>query len=199
MVNTPMWKKFNDWLENVKRPLPESTHRFHQKIVIKDFEFDLMPVRSSDLADIIALQENAYQGEIQWPLKIFTEEIQRTNDRLYVIVRQPETGSLVALIGCAFRMGIHEAHITNVMVAPHWQNRGIGTFLVMYMMTIAQQLDFHRMSLEVRVSNMSAKKLYERLGFKVVRRKIHYYGENGEDAFDMAQLLGDYINHELLS
>lgn len=194
-----MWKKFNDWLENIKRPLPETAHRFHQKIVIKNFEFDLMPAQVADLADIIALQENVYQGETQWPLEVFTEELQRTNDRLYVILRQPETGSLVALIGCAFRMGIHEVHITNIMVAPHWQNRGIGTFLVMYMMTIAQQLDFHRMSLEVRVSNVSAKKLYERLGFQVVRRKTHYYGEDDEDAFDMAQLLGDYINHELLN
>lgn len=194
-----MWKKFSDWFENIKRPLPESAQRFHQKIVIKNFEFDLMPAQAADLADIIALQENAYKGEIQWPLEVFTEELQRTTDRLYVIVRQPETGSLVALIGCAFRMGIHEVHITNIMVAPHWQNRGIGTFLVMYMMTIAQQLDFHRMSLEVRVSNVSAKKLYERLGFQVVRRKTHYYGEDGEDAFDMAQLLGEYINHELLN
>lgn len=194
-----MWKKFSDWFENIKRPLPESAQRFHQKIVIKNFEFDLMPAQEADLADIIALQENAYQGETQWPLEVFTEELQRTNDRLYVILRQPETGSLVALIGCAFRMGIHEVHITNIMVAPHWQNRGIGTFLVMYMMTIAQQLDFHRMSLEVRVSNVSAKKLYERLGFQVVRRKTHYYGEDGEDAFDMAQLLGEYINHELLN
>ncbi|SCC01162.1 ribosomal protein S18-alanine N-acetyltransferase [Weissella bombi] len=194
-----MWKKFNDWFENIKRPLPESAQRFHQKIGIKNFEFDLMPAQEADLADIIALQENAYQGETQWPLEVFTEELQRTNDRLYVVLRQPETGSLVALIGCAFRMGIHEVHITNIMVAPHWQNRGIGTFLVMYMMTIAQQLDFHRMSLEVRVSNVSAKKLYERLGFQVVRRKTHYYGEDGEDAFDMAQLLGEYINHELLN
>lgn len=194
-----MWKKFSDWFENIKRPLPESAQRFHQKIVIKNFEFDLMPAQAADLADIIALQENAYKGEIQWPLEVFTEELQRTTDRLYVIVRQPETGSLVALIGCAFRMGIHEVHITNIMVAPHWQNRGIGTFLVMYMMTIAQQLDFHRMSLEVRVSNVSAKRLYERLGFQVVRRKTHYYGEDGEDAFDMAQLLGEYINHELLN
>ncbi len=74
----------------------------------------------------------------------FAEELRRTRDRLYVIVRQPETGSMVALIGAAFRPGIHEVHITNIMVAPHWQSRGVGTFLVMYMMTIAQQINFHR-------------------------------------------------------
>lgn len=193
-----MWKKFKEWLKLLKQPVPETVQRFRQKIVIKDFEFDLMSAQSSDLTDIIALQENAYQGEAQWPLEVFTEELQRTNDRLYVIVRQTETGSLVALIGCAFRMGIHEAHITNIMVAPHWQNRGMGTFLVMYMMTIAQQLDFHRISLEVRVSNVAAQELYERLGFQVVRRKTHYYGENDEDAFDMAQILGDHNDHEFL-
>ena len=115
-----------------------------------------------------------------------------------MIVRQPETGSMVALIGAAFRPGIHEVHITNIMVAPHWQSRGVGTFLVMYMMTIAQQINFHRISLEVRVSNKRAQQLYARLGFQIIRRKVHYYGENGEDAFDMAQILGNQIDNELL-
>ncbi len=29
-------------------------------------------------------------------------------------------------------------------------------------------------------------------------RKAHYYGENGEDAFDIAQILGNQIDNELL-
>lgn len=193
-----MWKKFNQLTHWWEKPVSDEMREFHQTIVIKDFEFDLMPAKRSDLEDIIALEKAAYDGEVLWPMEAFAEELRRTRDRLYVIVRQPETGSMVALIGAAFRPGIHEVHITNIMVAPHWQSRGVGTFLVMYMMTIAQQINFHRISLEVRVSNKRAQQLYARLGFKIIRRKVHYYGENGEDAFDMAQILGNQIDNELL-
>lgn len=193
-----MWKKFNQLTHWWEKPVSDEMREFHQTIVIKDFEFDLMPAKRSDLEDIIALEKAAYDGEALWPMEAFAEELRRTRDRLYVIVRQPETGSMVALIGAAFRPGIHEVHITNIMVAPHWQSRGVGTFLVMYMMTIAQQINFHRISLEVRVSNKRAQQLYARLGFQIIRRKVHYYGENGEDAFDMAQILGNQIDNELL-
>lgn len=193
-----MWKKFNQLAHWWEKPVSDEMREFHQTIVIKDFEFDLMPAKRSDLEDIIALEKAAYDGETLWPMEAFAEELRRTCDRLYVIVRQPETGSMVALIGAAFRPGIHEVHITNIMVAPHWQSRGVGTFLVMYMMTIAQQINFHRISLEVRVSNKRAQQLYARLGFQIIRRKVHYYGENGEDAFDMAQILGNQIDNELL-
>ena len=193
-----MWKKFNQLTHWWEKPVSDEMREFHQTIVIKDFEFDLMPAKRSDLEDIIALEKAAYDGEALWPMEAFAEELRRTRDRLYVIVRQPETGSMVALIGAAFRPGIHEVHITNIMVAPHWQSRGVGTFLVMYMMTIAQQINFHRISLEVRVSNKRAQQLYARLGFQIIRRKAHYYGENGEDAFDMAQILGNQIDNELL-
>ncbi|APS42590.1 Ribosomal-protein-S18p-alanine acetyltransferase [Weissella jogaejeotgali] len=193
-----MWKKFNQLVHWWDKPVSEEMREFRQKIVIKDFEFDLMPAKHSDLEDIMALEKAAYNDTILWPMSAFSEELRRTRDRLYVIVRQPETGSMVALIGAAFRPGIHEVHITNIMVTPHWQSRGVGTFLVMYMMTIAQQINFHRISLEVRVSNKRAQQLYERLGFQIVRRKTRYYGEDGGDAFDMAQILGNQIDNELL-
>lgn len=185
-----MWKRFKNWLHWQMHPLPQSLREFKQTISVKGFDFELVPAQYQDVDEMVELEREAYHGEEPWSADIFHNELHRSRERLYVVVREPETGAMVAYIGAAFRPGIHEVHITNVTVAPHWQGRGIGTFLLMYMMTVAKQIRFNRMSLEVRVSNTSAQRLYERLGFQVVRRKAHYYEDNGEDALDMAQILG---------
>lgn len=171
-------------------PLPQNLREFKQRIVVNGFEFDLVPAQHQDVAEMVRVQNVAYHGIEQWSDAVFHTELSRTRERLYVIVREPQTHTMVAYIGAAFRPGIHEVHITNVTVTPHWQGRGIGTFLLMYMMTVAKQIKFYRVSLEVRVSNQGAQRLYERLGFQVIRRKINYYENNHEDALEMAQILG---------
>ena len=185
-----MWKRFKNWVHWLMHPLPQSLREFRQVIAVNGFEFHLMPAQYTDVEEMVVLERAAYNGEEPWSEDIFHNELHRSRERLYVVVREPETGTMVAYIGAAFRPGIHEVHITNVTVTPHWQGRGLGTFLLMYMMAVAKQIRFHRVSLEVRVSNVSAQRLYERLGFQTVRRKTNYYGDNGEDAFDMAQILG---------
>ena len=41
------------------------------------------------------------------------------------------------------------------------------------------------MTLEVRIHNLRARKLYERLGFHQTNIKSHYYIDNREDAVEM--------------
>jgi len=185
-----MLKNFRNWYQWIRHPLPQNLRHFKQRIVVNGFEFDIVPAQHQDVEEMIRVQNEAYHGDEQWSTAVFHNELSRTRERLYVIVREPQTHTMVAYIGAAFRPSIHEVHITNVTVTPHWQGRGIGTFLLMYMMTVAKQIKFDRISLEVRVSNDGAKRLYEHLGFQVIRRKTNYYENNHEDALEMAQILG---------
>ncbi|MBC7325732.1 MAG: ribosomal protein S18-alanine N-acetyltransferase, partial [Moorella sp. (in: Bacteria)] len=80
---------------------------------------------------------------------------------------------------------LDEAHITNVAVHPHYRGRRLGELLLRVLMQEALHLGADRMTLEVRVSNRPAQRLYERLGFTRAGVRKGYYNDNREDAIIM--------------
>ena len=88
---------------------------------------------------------------------------------------------------------IDEAHLLNITVKPESQGRGLGLRLLEHLMRRAMQLDAGVCFLEVRASNQSAYRLYERYGFNEVGRRRDYYPAVGgrEDALVMACSLFD--------
>jgi ribosomal-protein-alanine N-acetyltransferase len=85
------------------------------------------------------------------------------------------------------RFGISKkGHIVSVAVLPEHQRKGIGEALVekalegMYFYGVGESY------LEVRIGNKPAIDLYDKLGFKVIRRIVGYY-RDGEDAYVMAK------------
>ena len=77
-----------------------------------------------------------------------------------------------------------EAHITNIAVKESFRKQGFGRMLMEALLEEAKKLEIVAMTLEVRVSNISAVTLYEKMGFKSVGVRPKYYGD-GEDAFIM--------------
>ena len=77
---------------------------------------------------------------------------------------------------------LDEAHITNIAVLPEYRGKRLGHLLVATLQDLARLKGAVRMTLEVRVSNDSAIRLYERLGFKEEGIRRHYYTDNNEDA-----------------
>ena len=83
---------------------------------------------------------------------------------------------------------IDEAHLLNITVKPESQGRGLGLALLEQLMARAYALNGRECFLEVRASNQSAYRLYERYGFNEVGRRRDYYPSAGgrEDALVMA-------------
>jgi [ribosomal protein S18]-alanine N-acetyltransferase len=83
---------------------------------------------------------------------------------------------------------IDEAHLLNITVKPESQGRGLGLRLLEHLMERAAQLKAGECFLEVRSSNQSAYRLYERYGFNEIGRRRDYYPAPGgrEDALVMA-------------
>jgi [ribosomal protein S18]-alanine N-acetyltransferase len=75
-----------------------------------------------------------------------------------------------------------DAHITTIAVHPLYRGRGIGELLLIHCIDRALETHAERMTLEVRVSNSVAKRLYEKYRFSVQGRRPRYYSDNGEDA-----------------
>ena len=81
---------------------------------------------------------------------------------------------------------VDEAHITNIAVRQHYQGRGLGELLLTATIDLARELNASMMTLEVRVSNTSAQKLYMKYGFVETGVRRGYYLDNREDALIMS-------------
>ena len=67
--------------------------------------------------------------------------------------------------------------IDNINVIEEYRKMGIGTKLMTYLIDMAIELDVVNITLEVRVSNEVAKKLYKKFGFKEEAIRKYYYGD----------------------
>jgi ribosomal-protein-alanine N-acetyltransferase len=79
-----------------------------------------------------------------------------------------------------------EAHITNVAVRREYRGRGIGEHLLIAMIGLAMDRNARTLTLEVRLSNEIAQRLYHKYGFTQVDIRRNYYTDNREDALVMA-------------
>src|SRR5215207_988372 len=78
-----------------------------------------------------------------------------------------------------------EAHITTIAVDPDFQGNGIGELLLVALIDRAKQIGARWLTLEVRVTNEVAQRLYEKYTFKEMGLRRRYYSDNGEDALVM--------------
>ncbi len=88
---------------------------------------------------------------------------------------------------CSMQTVLDEGDILNVAVTRDRQKEGIGYFLVDSMLMLAAARGIHIVHLEVRESNGSARRLYQRLGFKEDGFRKNYYTEPVENAVLMTK------------
>jgi len=79
-----------------------------------------------------------------------------------------------------------EAHITNVAVRENHRHQGIGELLLISLIDLTTELNAHIITLEVRVSNTTAQRLYSKYGFIEVGLRRGYYTDNREDGVLMS-------------
>ena len=78
-----------------------------------------------------------------------------------------------------------EAHIVEIAVREKLRGNGIGELLLIGSLRAAVEYGSHVMTLEARVSNFIAQRLYEKYSFKSVGIRKGYYSDNREDAVIM--------------
>ncbi|MBP7692941.1 MAG: ribosomal protein S18-alanine N-acetyltransferase [Anaerolineales bacterium] len=83
---------------------------------------------------------------------------------------------------------VDEAHINTLAVHPAWRGRGIGEQLLVALLAHARERSARTATLEVRVGNVTAQRLYHKYRFIEVGRRPRYY-RDGEDALLMTVTL----------
>ena len=111
--------------------------------------------------------ENLLAGELQNPLS------------LWLVALDGDT--VAGYVGSQSVMG--ESDMMNIAVAPNYRRQGVAQALVEELVRQLAQNGNHCLTLEVRVSNDAAIKLYEKLGFSQIGRRPNYYHSPKEDAF----------------
>ena len=94
------------------------------------------------------------------------------------------SGSFIAGYVSVWYQG-EEAHITEIAVRENLRGRGYGELLLIGSLRAAVEYGSKVMTLEARVSNFIAQRLYEKYGFKTVGIRRAYYSDNREDAVIM--------------
>jgi [ribosomal protein S18]-alanine N-acetyltransferase len=79
----------------------------------------------------------------------------------------------------------NEGHITEIAVREKLRGNGIGELLLIGSLRAALEYGSSVVTLEARVSNFIAQRLYEKYGFKSAGIRKGYYSDNREDAVIM--------------
>lgn len=141
--------------------------------------------KKQHVPDILYIERMSYQGVAPWGRSALESDIMQNAKSLYFVLY--DGYAPVGFLGA--REETDDIHITNIAIVPDYQQIGAATLLLMMLEEFALTENIPSISLEVRVSNQKAKSLYEKIGFRSVRIKKHYYNGDGEDALEMNWLL----------
>jgi len=139
----------------------------------------LVSLREEDLDDVVEIESASFRNP--WRREHFLFEI-RENRRAvnYVARRERE----VFGYACVWHLH-HELKINNIAVHPDCRKRGLGRWMLRRVLDRARRAGCSVARLEVRLSNVAARKMYERHGFVVTGRRKGYYAKEQEDAILM--------------
>lgn len=98
----------------------------------------------------------------------------------YTVFAAVEGGEVLGYGGELTAAG--ESGVTNIAVFPEHRGRGVGRALVEALIRAARERGSAFLTLEVRVSNGAARRLYERAGFAFQGVRPRYYDAPEEDA-----------------
>jgi len=140
---------------------------------------EITRMKRRHLKRVMAIEREAYPRP--WSPNLFISEMSDEHTRAYLVAKLGRE-----VIGYAGIVSYgEEAHITTIAVDPRQHRMKVGSRLMYELFQYAIRMEANAVSLEVRVSNWGAQRLYERFGFRPVGVRKNYYQEIGEDALIM--------------
>ena len=136
-------------------------------------------IEEKDLPQVISLHHELFKQEFNF------EDYVQNKPFHYGIVIEENNQMVGYLVG---QMIFEMSDLYYVAVHPNYRSKGYGNLLVEQLINEACQNDGDTMSLEVRISNQAAIRLYEKCGFISVGIRQRYYAD-GEDALLMTRNL----------
>jgi [ribosomal protein S18]-alanine N-acetyltransferase len=133
-----------------------------------------------DLEAIEHIERRSYPTP--WSRSMFASELSKPSS-ISLGAFEAETGELVGYL--VISRYVDAWHVMNIAVAPERRRQGIAVALFDRLFELTAADGRRGYTLEVRISNEAAIKLYERLGFQSRGVRRGYYTDNREDALIM--------------
>lgn len=134
----------------------------------------ITPMKDKDIPAVVEIERLSFR--FPKPEAIFRED-----EHKYLVAK--DENKVIGYIG--IEKILDEVHIINMAVEPGYRGKGVGKRLMQHVLN-----DEEVFFLEVRVSNETAKKVYEKYGFQVIDTRKGYYAD-GEDALVMRRIPGE--------
>jgi ribosomal-protein-alanine N-acetyltransferase len=143
----------------------------------------MIEFRKLKLRDLTAIEEiERTSYPTPWSRSMFAGELAKPSSICLGAI-DSETEELVGYL--IISRYVDAWHVMNIAVAPEYRRRGIARSLMERLFVVTARDARRGYTLEVRVSNEAAIRLYEELGFKTRGIRRGYYTDNREDALIM--------------
>jgi ribosomal-protein-alanine N-acetyltransferase len=134
--------------------------------------------RAADIPDLMALEKPAATAA-HWSLKQYEAVFSAEPPPRVMLIVGDEAGVQGFIVGRTLEK---EWEIENIVVAGSARRRGLGTRAVGEFLELARLRGADTIFLEVRESNVTARRLYEKFAFRESGRRKLYYQDPTEDA-----------------
>jgi ribosomal-protein-alanine N-acetyltransferase len=136
------------------------------------------PGTPEDIPSLIGLERQSVSAA-HWSDDSYRQVFEQGIAVRIVLVMDDEGPVLGFLIA---RITGEECELENIVVASSSQRCGVGSKLMQELIGVARGQGATRVFLEVRESNVAARRLYERCGFIISGHRKSYFADPGEDA-----------------
>lgn len=144
--------------------------------LLKTLRFE--PLQVAHIPAILEIEKTT--NSAPWSERSFRNELDHEHGIFLVGFLQ---GQIVAYGGVW--LVVDEAHVTTIAIAEAERRKGIGSRLMVELLTRAQRAGMVCSTLEVRAGNEAAIRMYEKFGYTVTTTRKGYYPDNKEDAIVM--------------
>ena len=138
-------------------------------------------MKQEDLDEVTALEKATFT--IPWSRESFRQELERNVAARYLVAESE--GKIIGYAGAWIILD--ESHITNIAVAESYRGRGVGRKLTQALLQLLSNLGASYATLEVRVSNSSARALYKKYNFRSLGVRKGVYDLPREDGYIMSR------------
>jgi ribosomal-protein-alanine N-acetyltransferase len=144
-------------------------------------DITLESMRNVHIPAVLEIEHEAFASP--WTAEMFRQESEESGfSRSFVAL---EDGIVVGYFVAWFLN--QEVHLLNIAVASSHQRKGIGRYMMQYLLEMAKRELKLLITLEVRESNAVAIELYRSFGFARIGVRSQYYYDDEENALLMAR------------
>lgn len=147
---------------------------------MRKLPYSVRPAAEEDLFQVVDIE--ARSNRPPWSIEAFRAELAKPHAHFWVITDNETDAQVLAY--AVFALPAEQAHVQTVAVRPDHRRQGLAAQLLRQLIAFTIRQKAESLILEVRKGNEAAVRLYQSVGFDVIRTVEKFYPD-GEGAYVM--------------